>query len=115
MKGFLGEVQKRTGSYPVACESQRFFGAFGLMMLGVEVETLFCHVPSNLSLHYPQSISEKGVTRLGGWKWRGKVSSWAGEGEELQRRLLPHRNLKEGLQNIGGKIHGNFKGTRIGS
>lgn len=115
MKGFLGEVQETNGSSPVACESQRFLGAFGLMMLRVEVETLFCHVPSNFSLRYPQNISEKGVTRLVRWKWRGKVSSWAGEGEELQRRLLPHRNLKEGLQNIGGKIHGNFKGTRIGS
>lgn len=45
-------------------------------MLGVEVETLFDHVPHDLSLHYPRNTSEKGVARLGGWEWRGKVSSW---------------------------------------
>lgn len=46
------------------------------MMLDIKMETLFYHVPNNLSLHYLQNISGKGVTRLGGWEWRGKVLSW---------------------------------------
>lgn len=96
MKGFLGEVQKRTGSYPVACESQRFLGAFGLMMLGVEVETLFCHVLSNFLLRYPQNISEKGVTRLVGWKWRGKVSSWAGGRGRATEKTLASSEFERG-------------------
>lgn len=76
VKCFPGEFQNRTRSYLVACKRQKFLGGFGLMMLDIKMETLFYHVPNNLSLHYPQNISGKGVTRLGGWEWRGKVLSW---------------------------------------
>lgn len=38
----------------------------------------------------------------------GKGVILGGEGEELHRRLLPHRDLKEGLQNVGGKNPGQF-------